>query len=282
MRSALPKMLHEVCGRPMVAWAVKAARDVGARDIVVVTGHGADEVEAALAGEGVCFARQNEQLGTGHAFLLGAAGLRGDADVLVLYGDSPMLSADTLNALRDVHLSEHNALTVLSSRLDDATGYGRIVRGEGGEVLRIVEQKAAAPEELRLTEFNSGVYLMDARAPELAAQIGNDNTAQEYYLTDLLALYRQAGARVAAYCIPDPSEVMGANDRVQLRRTRPLDAAAHQRAPHAGGRHPARPGHRLHRGHRHHRPRCHSRTRRGAARPDRHRHRGADRRVQQF
>ncbi|TSA84644.1 UDP-N-acetylglucosamine diphosphorylase/glucosamine-1-phosphate N-acetyltransferase [Deinococcus detaillensis] len=216
MRSALPKMLHEVCGRPMVAWAVKAARDVGARDIVVVTGHGADQVEAALAGPEVRFARQGEQLGTGHAFLLGAAKLRGDADVLVLYGDSPMLSVKTLNALRRVHLEEQNALTVLTSRLADATGYGRIVRGESGDVERIVEQKAATPEELRLTEFNSGVYLMDARAPELAAQIGNDNAAQEYYLTDLLALYHQQGARVAAYCIPDPSEVMGANDRVQL------------------------------------------------------------------
>lgn len=216
MRSTLPKMLHEVCGRPMVAWAVKTARDLDARDIVVVTGHGAAQVEAALASSGVRFVRQDQQLGTGHAFLLGAAELQGDADVLVLYGDSPMLSVETLNAMRVAHLQQHNALTVLSSELPDASGYGRIVRGEGGQVLRIVEQKAASPAELRLTEFNSGVYLMDARAPELAARIGNDNAAGEYYLTDLLALYREQGAAVAAYCIPDPSEVMGANDRVQL------------------------------------------------------------------
>ena len=105
---------------------------------------------------------------------------------------------------------------MLTSELPDASGYGRIVRGEDGQVLRIVEQKAASPAELRLTEFNSGVYLMDARAPELAARIGNDNAAGEYYLTDLLALYREQGSRVAAFKIPDPSEVMGANDRVQL------------------------------------------------------------------
>lgn len=216
MRSNIPKMLHEVCGRPMVAWAVKAARDLNARDIVVVTGHGAAQVEAALAPSGVRFARQEQQLGTGHAFLLGAAELRGDADVLVLYGDSPMLSAQTLAAMRRFHTREVNALTVLTSELPDASGYGRIVRGTSGEVERIVEQKAASPAELRLTEFNSGVYLMDARAPELAAQIGNDNAAGEYYLTDLLALYHGQGSRVAAFKIPDPSEVMGANDRVQL------------------------------------------------------------------
>ena len=134
----------------------------------------------------------------------------------MLYGDSPMLSVETLEALRRDHQAQHSALTVLTSQLPDATGYGRIVRGEGGEVTRIVEQKAASPEELRLTEFNSGVYLMDARAPELAAQIGNDNAAQEYYLTDLLALYRQHGAKVSAFQIADPSEVMGANDRLQL------------------------------------------------------------------
>ncbi|WP_420594640.1 bifunctional UDP-N-acetylglucosamine diphosphorylase/glucosamine-1-phosphate N-acetyltransferase GlmU [Deinococcus sp.] len=216
MRSARSKMLHEVAGRPMVAWAVKAARDVGAREIVVVTGHGAEQVEAALVGSGVRFARQEQQLGTGHAFLMGARELRGDADVLVLYGDSPLLSADTLRAMLARHRAQHQALTVLTSDLPDATGYGRVVRGMGGEVERIVEQKAATPAELRITEFNSGVYLMDARAPELAAQISNDNAAHEYYLTDLLALYRQAGDQVAAFRIADPTEVMGANDRLQL------------------------------------------------------------------
>jgi bifunctional UDP-N-acetylglucosamine pyrophosphorylase / glucosamine-1-phosphate N-acetyltransferase len=216
MRSTLPKMLHQVCGRPMVAWAVKSARDLGARDIVVVTGYGAEQVEAALSDTGVQFARQTEQLGTGHAFLAGAQLLRGDADVLVLYGDSPMLSPETLRAMLDEHRQQAQALTVLTSVLDDATGYGRIVRGPSGAVERIVEQKAATPEELRLTEFNSGVYLMDARAPELARHITSDNAAHEYYLTDLLALYRQDGGRVAAYQVPDPSEVMGANDLLQL------------------------------------------------------------------
>jgi bifunctional UDP-N-acetylglucosamine pyrophosphorylase / glucosamine-1-phosphate N-acetyltransferase len=216
MRSKLPKMLHPVLGRPMVAWSVRLAQGLGARDVVVVTGHGAIQVEQALAPLGVQFARQEQQLGTGHAFLMAAQKLRGGADVLLLYGDCPMLPLPTLQALLAAHRENHNALTVLTSELPDATGYGRIVRGEGGEVLRIVEEKSASPAEKAVREFNSGVYVMDASALELAEGIGNDNAAGEYYITDLLALYRSRGARVAAFKIADSSEVMGANDRVQL------------------------------------------------------------------
>ena len=216
MKSRLPKMLHPVLGRPMVAWSVRLAQGLGARDIVVVTGHGAEQVEEALRPLGVQFVRQEEQLGTGHAFLMAARKLKGGADVLLLYGDSPMLPLETLKALLSAHRDGHNALTVLTSELPDATGYGRIVRGEGGDVQRIVEEKAATPAERAIREFNSGVYVMDAASPELAAKIGNDNVADEYYITDLLALYRDGGARVAAFKIADPGEVMGANDRVQL------------------------------------------------------------------
>lgn len=216
MRSALPKVLHPVGGRPMVAWALRQARELGARDVVVVTGHGAERVEAALFGQGARFARQERQLGTGHAFLVGARELRGDGDVLVLYGDTPLLSGETLRDMLREHRMRGSALTLLTARLPDASGYGRVVRAADGSVARIVEEKAASPEEKRLTEFNSGVYLMDRRAPELAARIGRDNPAGEYYLTDLVALYRAEGAGVAAFEIADPSEVMGANDRVQL------------------------------------------------------------------
>ncbi|ABF46261.1 UDP-N-acetylglucosamine pyrophosphorylase [Deinococcus geothermalis DSM 11300] len=218
MKSALPKVLHPVAGRPMVAWAVKAAKALGARDIVVVTGHGAEQVEAALAGSGVRFARQAQQLGTGNAFLVGAEALRhqGDADILVLYGDTPLLRPETLRALLADHRAHNSALTILTAELPDATGYGRILRDADGHVERIVEEKAATPEEKAVREFNSGVYVLDARAPELARRITNDNPAGEYYLTDLLELYRQEGAQVRAFKLHDPDEVMGANDRVQL------------------------------------------------------------------
>ena len=234
MRSKLPKMLHQVLGRPMVAWSVRAAQQLGARDIVVVTGHGAEQVEAALRPLGVRFARQEQQLGTGHAFLQAAHQLQGGADVLLLYGDSPMLPVSTLRALLEAHRSGHNAMTVLTSELPDATGYGRIIRASSGEVLKIVEEKAATPHERLVNEFNSGVYVMDAAAPALAEQIGHDNAAGEYYITDLLALYRQSGARVAAFKIYDPGEVMGANDRVQLAELESIMRArineAHMRA----------------------------------------------------
>ncbi|WP_424949448.1 NTP transferase domain-containing protein [Deinococcus sp.] len=216
MKSRRPKMLHEVLGRPMVAWSVRLARELGARDIVVVTGHGAQQVEEALRESGVRFARQEQQLGTGHAFLTATQQLQGGADVLLLCGDSPMIPLSTLEALIAAHRGGQNALTVLTGELPDAAGYGRIIRGEGGEVLRIVEEKAATPAERAVREFNSGVYVMDPAAPALAAHIGNDNPAGEYYITDLLALYREEGARVAAFKIADPGEVMGANDRVQL------------------------------------------------------------------
>lgn len=218
MKSALPKVLHPVAGRPMVAWAVKAAQELGARDIVVVTGHGAEQVEAALAGSDVHFARQAQQLGTGNAFLVGAEALRhqGDADILVLYGDTPLLRAETLRELLADHRAHNSALTILTAELPDATGYGRILRDAGGNVERIVEEKAATPEEKAVREFNSGVYVMDRRAPALARRITNDNPAGEYYLTDLLALYREGGAQVRAFKLQDPNEVMGANDRAQL------------------------------------------------------------------
>ncbi|ADV66840.1 bifunctional UDP-N-acetylglucosamine diphosphorylase/glucosamine-1-phosphate N-acetyltransferase GlmU [Deinococcus maricopensis] len=216
MRSKLPKMLHPVAGRPMVGWSVNAAKTLGARDIIVVTGHGADQIETALAPEGVRFVRQDRQLGTGHAFLVAARALQGGADVLLLYGDTPMLPPETLARMLEQHRTHGSALTVLTSELPDATGYGRIIRDENGEVARIVEEKAANPEEKRVREFNSGVYVMDDRAPALAERITDDNPAGEYYITDLIALYRGEGAPVQAFRIPDAGEVMGANDRAQL------------------------------------------------------------------
>ncbi|OOV13863.1 bifunctional UDP-N-acetylglucosamine diphosphorylase/glucosamine-1-phosphate N-acetyltransferase GlmU [Deinococcus sp. LM3] len=236
MKSSLPKVLHPVAGRPMVAWSVKAARELGARNVVVVTGHGAEAVEAALAGSGVVFARQEQQLGTGHAFLAGMDALddHREADVLVLYGDTPLLRTETLRDLLADHRERSGAFTVLTGVLPDATGYGRIIRDAQGNVERIVEQKDATPEERAVGEFNSGVYLMDARANELAHRITNENASGEYYLTDLLGLYRAEGAEAHAFRLNDPDEVMGANDRTGLAEAENIIRAritqAHMRA----------------------------------------------------
>lgn len=217
MKSTRPKVIHEVAGRPMVAWAVKAAQELGARKIVVVTGHGAEQVEAQLQQPGVAFARQAQQLGTANAFLSGADALtEGGADILVLYGDTPLLRTETLQDLLADHRQRQSAMTVLTGELPDATGYGRIVRGAGGDVEGIVEQKDATDEQKRIGEFNSGVYVFDEQAPALAQQITDDNAAKEFYLTDILGLYRQSGAAVRAFKLGDPDEVLGANDRAGL------------------------------------------------------------------
>lgn len=218
MKSELPKVLHPVAGRPMVAWAVKAARSLGARKIVVVTGYNAEKVESVLRADDIVFARQDKQLGTGHAFQCGVKALENgnNADILLLYGDTPLLRTETLRDLIADHRNRQNAMTVLTGELPDATGYGRILRDTEGKIERIVEQKDGTPEQLTVKEFNSGVYIFDYQAAELSNKITNNNKAGEYYLTDLLNLYRDQGSPVCAFKLDDHEEVMGANDRVGL------------------------------------------------------------------
>lgn len=221
MKSNLPKVLHEIAGRSMVAWSVKAAKDLGARQIVVVTRHKAEQVEHSLANQQLTFARQDDKAGTGRAFQCGVQALQNadQADVLVLYGDTPLLTTETLQAMLESHRKTQNAMTVLTAKLPDASGYGRIVRDDKGEVVRIVEQKDANETERAITEFNSGVYLFDHQAQGLAEQITNNNKAKEYYLTDLLTLYRIQKAKVSAFCLDGKAgaeEVQGANDRKGL------------------------------------------------------------------
>lgn len=215
MCSKVPKVLHPLLGRSMLGYAVKSAQALGAENIVVVTGHGAEQVETSLEGQGVTCVRQEQRLGTGHAFLQAAPALKG-GPILLLYGDTPLIQLETLKSMLEHHQSAGAGLTILTGELEDASGYGRIVRDSVGGVLEIVEEKSASFEQKKIREFNSGVYLMDARAPQLAGHIQNTNAAGEYYLTDLLALYRAEGARVEAFKVADSSELMGANDRLQL------------------------------------------------------------------
>ena len=217
MKSALPKVLHRAAGRPMLEHVLRAARTLEPERIVIVTGHGADEVEAHFADAGVVFARQLEQKGTAHAFVQAKPHLHGfDGEILVLYGDTPMLKAETLQAALATHRQGQAGMTVLTAEVDNPTGYGRIMRTDGGEVLRIVEEKAASLAEKAVREINSGVYAFSPKALGLVDQIGNQNAAGEYYLTDILELYRRAGDHVLAYKHPDPTELEGVNDRVQL------------------------------------------------------------------
>jgi bifunctional UDP-N-acetylglucosamine pyrophosphorylase / glucosamine-1-phosphate N-acetyltransferase len=218
MHSDLPKVLHPARGRPLVDHVLDAVYAAGVERVVVVVGHQADRVRAALGARTLEWALQVPQLGTGHAVQQTAPLFAGyEGDVLVLCGDTPLLRAGTLRQLIDTHRRSRAAATVLTATMEDPAGYGRIVRGAGDEVLRIVEERDATPAEKAGREVNSGLYVF--RAADLfaaLARVGADNAQGEYYLTDTLEILRRAGKRVSAYRCPDAREVAGVNDRQQL------------------------------------------------------------------
>ncbi|AUB84554.1 bifunctional UDP-N-acetylglucosamine diphosphorylase/glucosamine-1-phosphate N-acetyltransferase GlmU [Candidatus Thiodictyon syntrophicum] len=215
MRSDLPKVLHPLAGRPMLAHVVAAATRIGAARTVVVYGHGGAEVRAALADEDCAWVEQAQQLGTGHA-VLQAMPLVQDMDrVLVLYGDVPLVDSDTLSRL--IEASRDSGLGILTVLMDDPTGYGRIIRDAGGRILRSVEQKDGTPEELAVREANTGFLVADrARLDGWLQGLTNANAQGEYYLTDVIGLAVAQGERVASVHPVTLEEVSGVNDRVQL------------------------------------------------------------------
>ena len=217
MKSAQPKVVHPVAGRPMVTFPVDRARQLGCQPTVLVVGHGAEAVQALLADSPVSFVVQAEQLGTGHALLCAREALRGfSGTLLLLCGDVPLLRDETLEQLICEHEKNHAAVTVLTAKLDEPFGYGRVLR-QGDEVLGIVEQKDATAEQQTIREINTGIYAFEAPFVfEALDGVGCDNAQREYYLTDVLAAARTAGRRVGAVILADADEAMGINDRVQL------------------------------------------------------------------
>jgi len=219
MKSTLPKVLHAVAGLPMALYPARLAKALGCDPTVLVIGHEAAAVKSALAGEGLHFALQEEQLGTGHALLCAREQLTDfTGTLLLLCGDVPLLRAEALERLLAFHQAQAAAVTVLTAEMADPHGYGRIVR-DGEEVLRIVEEKDASLKEKAIREINTGIYAFEAPFVfEALGQVGRDNAQGEYYLTDVLALARAAGRKVCALVTGDPEETMGINDRVQLSR----------------------------------------------------------------
>lgn len=219
MKSGLVKVLHELVGRPMLGWPLAAAREAGAVQIVVVAGHQADQVQEYFSADsGVRIALQEEQLGTGHAVSCSLSQLDGlTGSVLILCGDTPLLSGATLQRLAAEHETSGAAVTVLTARLDRPFGYGRIVRDSEGRVRRIVEQKDASPEEQAIDEVNSGIYCMalDFLRAHIG-RLGSENAQNEYYLTDLVGIAVAEHAGCAAVIADDADEIMGVNDRLQL------------------------------------------------------------------
>ncbi len=225
MRSTTPKVLHPIAGRPLVEHAVRAAAGLAPEHLVVVIGHGRELVAEHLAGlaerigRPVTTAVQEQQNGTGHAVscALHAVSGRLTGTVLVSYGDVPLLDTATLSALLDEHNGSGNAATVLTAVVGDPTGYGRIVRGEGNQVQGIVEHADADPEQLEITEVNSGVYAFVAEVLiDGLTLLSTDNAQGELYLTDVLGIARADGRRVGALVVDDHWLTEGINDRVQL------------------------------------------------------------------
>lgn len=217
MKSKLYKVLHKVCGKTMVEHVVDAAQGVNPAEIVTIVGTGAGDVEKVLADKSK-FAFQEKQLGTGDAVMTAREEL-GDKDgaTLVVTGDTPLFTTDTFNELFKYHAEKGNAATVLTAKAPDPFGYGRIIRDDQGNVLRIVEQKDGKPEELKVKEINTGVFCFDNKKLfEALKHVNNDNAQGEYYLTDVLEILRNSGERVGAYKMPDFSESLGVNDRIAL------------------------------------------------------------------
>ena len=217
MKSKMPKVLHKVCGKPLSKWVIDASEAVGADKVCAVVGHKAETVKEVLGD--VCeFALQAEQKGTGHAVMQAIDVIKNSkGEVVILNGDTPLITAETINKAIEYHKNNGNQATVITAILDDATGYGRIVRDNDGSVLKIVEQKDASKEEKKINEVNSGMYVFDAQSLVYALDKITPNNAQgEYYLTDTLEILLSAGKKIGGYAISDNDEIRGINDRVQL------------------------------------------------------------------
>lgn len=217
MKSKMPKILHKVCGKPLSKWVIDASKAAGADKVCAVVGHKAETVKEVLGD--VCeFALQAEQKGTGHAVMQAIDVIKNSkGEVVILNGDTPLITAETINKAIEYHKNNGNQATVITAILDDATGYGRIVRDNDGSVLKIVEQKDASEEEKKINEVNSGMYVFDAQSLVYALDKITPNNAQgEYYLTDTLEILLSAGKKIGGYAISDNDEIRGINDRVQL------------------------------------------------------------------
>lgn len=220
LKSQLPKVLHEVGGRPLLEHVIRAAvKIVPAKDVFAIVGHEAERVQQAMQHTGVKFVLQAEQRGTGHALMVAKEALSGYDHMIVLSGDAPLITPETIGRLRNFHLEEQGAMTLLSAELENPTGYGRVLRKgpRSAEVREIVEEKAATASQKKTREINSGFYVFAAK--DLYGnidQLSTDNAHAEYYLTDMAAVLRKAGRRVVAWKTTKPSEVLGGNTRAEL------------------------------------------------------------------
>lgn len=217
MKSKLYKVLHKVCGKPMVGHVTDALAEAEIQHTYVVVGHGAEAVQQYL-GERVQYVMQQEQLGTGHAVLQAAPLLAEQAGTTVIVcGDTPLIRGETIRRMVELHEESGAAATIMTAVIEDPTGYGRIIRGADGSVARIVEHKDCDEEEAAVREINAGTYVFDNRKLFAAlSRVTNDNAQGEYYLTDVFRILSEEQERILAYPIEDITETIGVNDRIAL------------------------------------------------------------------
>jgi len=219
MKSTTPKVLHQLAGRPLVEHILATVDHLNPTSITLVVGYGSDQVQAALAGRSnLRYVLQSPQLGTGHALLQAEPVLKDlKGNVLLLYADVPLLEPGTLLRLLEAHREAKAAMTVLTTEVPDPYGYGRVVRDNEGQIARIIEERDASSAQRSIREINSGIYALSLRPLfKHLHQLATDNAQGEYYLTDLVAMYRQGGLRVDSLCLEHAAELRGVNSRLDL------------------------------------------------------------------
>lgn len=221
MKSKIPKVLHKISGKPILEYVVDASKNANIQKNHVIVGHGGEEVKTVFKDTDVIFKTQpigeEYPYGTGYAVMQAIDYIEDDSNVMILYGDTPLITSKTIGNLMEYHCANKNDGTVLTAYIDDPTGYGRIVRDEDGKILGIVEHKDATEEELDIKEINSGIYCFKGKHLKYALEkINNDNAQGEYYITDVITILKEQDYKVGAYVIDDSEEIHGVNSRIQL------------------------------------------------------------------
>jgi bifunctional UDP-N-acetylglucosamine pyrophosphorylase/glucosamine-1-phosphate N-acetyltransferase len=220
LKSKHPKVLHEVGGKTLLAHVIAAAiKVVPQQDVYAIVGHEAERVRQAVAATGINFIVQKEQRGTGHALMVAREALAPYDQVIVLSGDAPLIRAQTIQQLRDFHNSNHPAMTILTAKLYDPTGYGRVIRNgqKSADVKAIIEEKSATPAQRKIAEVNAGFYAFDSKILfSNIDKLSSDNSHHEFYLTDMAETLRRAKQRVMALAASDPDEILGSNTRAEM------------------------------------------------------------------